>query len=93
MYSLNSIKDGWLDKVWDEVNLILWGSSIKLSVEDEEVQTELKKMVENGVSVVACKKCADKMKASNTLKDLGVEVKYIKTLTEIEMKKEHYFII
>lgn len=56
MYSLNSIKSGW----WDEVNIIIWGGSTRLSGEDSEVQKELQKLIDNGITIEACKACADK---------------------------------
>lgn len=77
MYSINSLKSGW----WDEVNIIIWGGSSKLSGEDAEVQKEIKKMLGKGVAIEACKACADKYKASETLKELGVDVKYMSKLT------------
>lgn len=77
MYSLNSMKSGW----WDAVNIIIWGGSTRLSGEDAEVQKTLQKLMENGVTIEACKACADKMKISETLKGLGIEVKYMSKLT------------
>ena len=79
MYSLNSIKSGW----WDEINIIIWGSSTRLSGENEEVQQELKKLIEAGIVVEACKACADKMKFTSTLENIGITVKYMGKLTGI----------
>ncbi|MGQ1788420.1 DsrE family protein [Saccharicrinis sp. GN24d3] len=84
MYSGNSIKSGW----WNEVNIIIWGGSTRLAGSDEEVQKELQKLMETGVTVEACKACADKMKLSDTLKDLGITVKYMSKLTGIIKKNE-----
>lgn len=77
MYSLNSLRNGW----WDEVNIIIWGGSTRLAGEDLEIQKELQKLLENGVTIEACKACADKMKVASTLKGLGIEVKYMSKLT------------
>lgn len=77
MYSLNSIKNGW----WDEVNIIIWGGSTKLTGEDIEVQKEIQKLLKSGVTIEACKACADKYKFTQTLKDIGVDVKYMSKLT------------
>ena len=85
MYSLNSIKSGW----WDEVNIIIWGGSTRLSGEDVEVQKEIKKLLESGVIVEACKACADKMKVSAILKELGVEVKYMSKLEQGITRKKN----
>jgi hypothetical protein len=84
MYSLNSIKSGW----WDEVEIIIWGASTKLAGEDEEVQKEIKKLLDNGVIVEACKACADKLNVSSILKELGVNVKYMSKLTGIIKNNE-----
>ena len=65
----------------DQVNVVIWGGSTRLAGTDEGVQKEIKKMLENGVTFEACKACADKMKISETLKDLGVDVKYMSALT------------
>lgn len=85
MYSKNSLKSGW----WDAVNIIIWGGSTRLTGEDKEVQKELQSLLEIGVTVEACKACADKMKLSSTLKDLGISVKYMSKLTGLIKKKEH----
>ena len=85
MYSKNSLKSGW----WDAVNIIIWGGSTRLSGEDEEVQKELQSLKELGVTIEACKACADKMRLSATLKDLGISVKYMSKLTSLIKKKEH----
>lgn len=84
MYSLNSMKSGW----WDAVNIIIWGGSTRLSGEDKEVQMELQKLLKNGITIEACKACADKMKVSKSLKDLGIEVKYMSKLTGIIKRNE-----
>ena len=66
---------------YKEINIIIWGGSTRLAGENVEVRKEIKKLLENGVSVEACKACADKMKVAATLKELGVEVKYMSKLT------------
>ncbi len=89
MYSLNSMKSGW----WDAVNIIIWGGSTRLSGEDPDVQQELRKLMENGVTVEACKACADKMKVSSKLKELGIEVKYMSKLTGLIKGDDHLITI
>ncbi len=77
MYALNSLKNGW----WEEVNIIIWGGSTRLASEDPEVQEGIKQLIKYGVSVEACKACADRMKTSSILTELGIEVKYMSKLT------------
>jgi len=79
MYSVNALKHGW----WQQINVLIWGGSTKLSKEDKEVQNLIKYMIANNVTVEACMACADKYGASETLRELGIDVKYTgTTLTE-----------
>ncbi len=75
MYAFNAQKNGW----WDQITLLVWGSSAKLSSEDEDIQASLKRMKEQGVELLACKGCADQYGVSSKLEELGIEVKYTGT--------------
>ena len=75
MYAYNARKNGW----WDQVTLLVWGPSSRLSSEDAGIQEALKKMKEQGVELIACKGCADQYGVSQKLEDLGIEVKYTGT--------------
>lgn len=78
-YGLNSKQREW----WDEVELLIWGPSSKLLAENKDLQEKVKKMKDIGVNLTACKWCADQYKVSDTLEELGVEVKYMgKALTD-----------
>lgn len=79
MYTINSKKNNW----WNEVNVILWGASVKLVANDTQVQTEVMEMQQYGVSVEACKACCDNFGVADILSKLGVKVRYMgKPLTE-----------
>lgn len=73
MYTYNSKKNGW----WDEVQLCVWGPSSKLLSGDTELQEYIKKMKDAGVILTACKACADSYGVSETLGEMGIEVKYM----------------
>ena len=73
MYTLNGKMRNW----WDEISLIIWGPSSKLLSVDIELQDYIKKIIEIGVKVEACKACADSYNVSNDLEKLGIEVKYM----------------
>jgi hypothetical protein len=73
MYTLNSKIHGW----WDDVRLIVWGPSSYLVSEDEELKKHIKKMKEAGIILEACKACADLYGVSESLTDLGIDVKYM----------------
>jgi len=82
MYAFNAQKNGW----WDQVTLLIWGPSSKLSSEDKEIQASLKKMQDQGVELLACKDCADLYGVSSKLEELGIEVKYTGTYLTDFMK-------
>jgi hypothetical protein len=72
MYATNSILNQW----WDEVTVIIWGSTTKLMAENELLQTKLKIAQHAGVHFSACKACADQLGVADTLVELGIEVMY-----------------
>jgi hypothetical protein len=73
MYTLKSNVNHW----WKECNLITWGPSNKLLCQNQEVQLRLKQIMEAGVKVFACKRCAEEYGLVDQLEDLGVEVKFM----------------
>ena len=73
MYTYNAKLRGW----WEEVQLLVWGPSSNLLSGDEELQEYIKKMKDTGVTVTACKACADSYGVSAALERIGVEVKYM----------------
>ena len=71
MYTLNSKKREW----WKEVGFIVWGPSAKLLAEDQDLQDYLLRIKDAGVSIEACKTCADNYGVAKKLEDLGIEVR------------------
>lgn len=78
MYTYNSKKFGW----WDDITLVVWGPSAKLLAGDKELQEYIKKMLDAGIVVKACKGCADMYGVSEKLSELGIIVKYMGELTD-----------
>lgn len=72
MYARNALVKGW----WDAVTLVVWGASATLVAENGEIQERLKAVMEAGVSVSACKACADQLGVTQQLEGLGIEVRY-----------------
>jgi hypothetical protein len=72
MYTVNSLLKNW----WEKVTLIVWGATAKLVSEDENIQKMVKKALEAGVHISACKACADQLGVTETLEKLNIEVKY-----------------
>lgn len=73
MYTLNAKCREW----WDEVHLVIWGPSAKLLAEDAIIQDKVQEMITAGVRVSACKENSDNYGVSETLADLGVDVRYM----------------
>ncbi len=79
MYAINSKINNW----WQNVNVIIWGASAKLIGNDVQVQTEIKEMINQGVTIEACKDCCDNFNVTNNLIELGINVRYMgEPLTE-----------
>ena len=73
MYTLNAKNRGW----WEDITLVVWGPSAKLLTEDQELQDYMKRIIEAGVTVRACKGCSDQYGISEKLEELGITVLYI----------------
>ena len=71
MYTHAAKKYGW----FDEVVLIVWGSSSRLLAEDEKLQEIVKEMIRDGVILEACIACSDLLGVTGELQALGIDVK------------------
>ncbi len=72
MYSINSLLQGW----WEKVTLIIWGATTKLVSEDSNIQEKIKEALNAGVHITACKACADQLEVTEILEKMNIEVKY-----------------
>ena len=71
MYTHAAKRNAW----FDEVVLIVWGSSAKLLAEDEALQEKVKAMSKDGVILEACIACSNGFGVTEDLKALGIDVK------------------
>ena len=71
MYTHAAKRNGW----FDEVVLIVWGSSSRLLAEDEALQEKVKAMAKDGVILEACMACSNQLGVTKELQDLGIDVK------------------
>lgn len=79
MYAHTAKTSGW----YEEVTLIIWGPSAKLTSENDGIKNKLMTMQEDGVKIEACIVCADGYEVTGILKDMGFDVKPMgKPLTE-----------
>ena len=85
MYGINSKLKGW----WENVTIIIWGSTAKLTANNDLIKEKVSQALNIGVKVSACKACADQLGVTDDLIALGVEVKYWgEGLTEILKENE-----
>lgn len=85
LYAHNAKIQGWME----EVTVLVWGASQKLINEDKEIQEKIKTMINDGVKVVACLKCADNMDIKDGLEACNIDVFYTGTyLSEWIQSKE-----
>jgi len=71
MYTHAAKRNGW----FDEVVLIVWGSSSRLLAEDEALQEKVRAMKADGVILEACIACSNMLGVTEELKQLGIDVK------------------
>lgn len=72
MYAHNAILNHW----WDEVIIIIWGSTVQYVANEKQVQDRLMHIQSDGVKLSVCKACADQLGATQTIEKLGIELKY-----------------
>ena len=72
-YLLNAKANGW----WDEINLIIWGPSAKLTADDAEIDNELRYIMDSEITVEACQACTDAYKVTEILMNLGITIRYM----------------
>ncbi len=72
LYAHNAKLKNWMD----DVTILVWGASQKLIAQDKEIQEKIKQMVEDGVKVIACLKCAENMQISESLNSCNIDVFY-----------------
>ena len=71
MYTHAAKRNGW----FDEVVLIVWGSSSRLLAENKALQDKVKAMIEDGVILEACISCSNMLGVTEELRALGIDVK------------------
>jgi hypothetical protein len=70
MYTLKANDNKW----WKECNLITWGPSNQLLCKSEAVQELVKQIMEAGVKVYACQRCAERYGLVEQIKEMGITV-------------------
>jgi hypothetical protein len=90
MYATNSMLRGW----WENVTVIIWGATAKLVAENAVIQERIRLARQAGVFFTACIACAEQLGVTETLRELGIEVKGWGTgLTELIKERENMITI
>lgn len=71
-FTYNSKAQDW----FDDVELLIWGASQQVVVENPKYQDYVKMLIHNKIPCYACKMCADGIAATALLLELGVNVMY-----------------
>ena len=71
MYTHAAKTSGW----FNDVTLIIWGPSAKLTAENIKIQKKIEAMKKDGVVIQACIACANAYGIADNLKELGFDVK------------------
>ena len=72
-YLINAKANGW----WDDINLIIWGPSAKLTAGDHDIHRQLQDVMDSGILVEACQACTDAYRVTEKLISLGISVRYM----------------
>jgi hypothetical protein len=86
MYTHAAKRNDW----FDEVVLIVWGSSSKLLASDKALQEKVKAMIADGVIVEACSSCSNQFGVTEELKELGIDVKGMGVPLTDYLKKDYH---
>lgn len=88
-YCYNAVLQEW----FDSVELLIWGASQEAVLNDEKIQERVANLIQNKVTVYACKMCSDALGATKTLEEIGVHVKYTGDLLSNRLKDKEYEVI
>jgi hypothetical protein len=72
LYAQNAKIQGWIEKV----TILVWGASQTLISQDEELQEKIKEMINDGVEIIACQACAEKIGVLDSLQSCGINTFY-----------------
>ena len=88
-FTYNSKAQTW----FDEVELLVWGSSQLVVKDTVKYQEYLKMLIHNEIPVYACKMCADDTGVTPLLLELGVTVMYTGTYLAEKLKDSEWEVI
>jgi hypothetical protein len=63
-----------LARLWDKITVVMWGTTVRLMAENENLQEYYRMAAHAGVKFSACLTCAQQFRVIDKLTALGVEV-------------------
>lgn len=91
MYAMNVKKNNWLD----DVKVIFFGPSERMIINaesDSQVGVFLKRLIEQGITPMACRAIAEGEDIIKGLSGLGIEVEYVGPLISSFIKNDYAII-
>jgi hypothetical protein len=88
-YAYNAKRHEW----FDAVEVLIWGASQEIVRDDAVVQQRVKNLIKNGITVYACKMCANNVEATVLLESLGVNVRFTGDFLSNRLKDPEYEVI
>ncbi len=74
------------------MEVIVWGPSAKLIATDEEIQTQVRKMIKSGIKFKACQVCADNYGVAKNLTNLGIKVNWMSQVLTQHIARGNYIL-
>ena len=63
--------------MWNAIELIIWGPSVQLAADDEDVRLKLEKLMTTGIQVKACIVCAEEYGVVDILEKMHVKLEMV----------------
>lgn len=64
-------------KTWPTIDLIIWGPSVQLAGDDENVKFKLESLIQRGLKAEACIVCAEEYGVTEVLEKMGVKLSMV----------------
>ncbi|MBN2796076.1 MAG: DsrE family protein [Clostridia bacterium] len=68
------IQDALNHEWWQDIIVILWGSSVKWVLNDTLVKTQMSELIKHGVQIKACKTVANQSNTTTALRSLDFDL-------------------
>ena len=77
LYARYAIISDWMGSI----KVIIWGPSSRTIAGDDELQDNVREIIEKGEKVYVCKSCSDKYMVSDKLAELGCDIDYVGSIS------------